>query len=180
MKELQCKELVQTYDKEDIKNLWKKIQNNEDTPFEKGKALEYLIIRAFELDGAEVEYPYSIRKNGVQVEQIDGLIHFEYLSCLIECKDHSDNVNVEPLAKMRSQLLRRPSSTIGSIFSINGFTQPAIILASYMAPQTILLWEQTEIDYVINEGNIADSLKEKYRMCIKECICDFNTKPLLS
>jgi hypothetical protein len=178
MTDLDYKTLIQSFNWTTLKQFLKKILDKEETTFTSGKALEYLIIRAFELSGAEVDYPYSVRKEGQEIEQIDGLVNAENLYCLIECKNEYEKTNVEPLAKMRSQLLRRPNSVIGSVFSVSGFTKPAIILASYMAPQTILLWERTEIEFVIENECILQSLQLKYKMYVKECIADFNTKKL--
>jgi hypothetical protein len=48
----------------DLSRLWEGI-NARDTPgWEPGKAFEYLVLRAFELDGAEVKYPYVARLFG--------------------------------------------------------------------------------------------------------------------
>ena len=67
-----------------------------------GKALGYLIIRAFELDGASVRWPYDTEMHGEVVEQIDGAIVAAGLHCLIECKDESKPSAIAPLAKMRN------------------------------------------------------------------------------
>lgn len=81
-----------------------------------------------------------------ELEQIDSTIYSDGLACLVESKDLAQRVNIEPLAKMRNQLLRRVVATIGIIFSGNGFTYAAIALARYIAPQTILLWTGDEIE----------------------------------
>lgn len=172
------RKIIETYDWGKLKELWNKIKEGEKTEFAEGKAFEYLIIRAFKLSGAEVEYPFLVKKDNQVIEQIDGIIHYRHLSCLVECKDWSRKVDFAVLAKMRSQLLRRPSSVIGTIFSTGGFTETAIILSAYMAPQTILLWEKTEIEYLIEKQNFAEALLVKYKMYIKEGTADFNTASL--
>ncbi len=169
---------IQKLDKIGLQDFWEQIKDRNTPDWASGKAFEYFIIRAFEIDGAEVSYPFEIWKEGKQIEQIDGVVYFKSISCLIECKDYDEvKINFTPLAKMRSQLLRRPSSTIGSVFSVNGFTEPAIILASYTAPQTILLWEGTEIEHVLN-NNICNALETKLRFYTERCIPDFNTKTI--
>jgi len=173
------KNKIQLLDINNLQKLWEQIKKRKTPGWPAGKAFEYLIIRAFEIGGAEVSYPFEIFKDGKQIEQIDGVIYFQGISCIIECKDfEKDKTDFTPLAKMRSQLLRRPSSTIGSMFALNGFTESAIILASHIAPQTILLWEGTEIEYVLNANNICNSFIIKYKWYIERCIPDFNTKTL--
>lgn len=135
-----------------IRALWQAIEQRETLDWDPGKALEYLIVRAFQLEGAEVLYSYSVSIEGEEAEQIDGIIYTYGLACIIECKDSADRVNVEPIAKMRNQLLRRPSATIGAIFSRSGFTDPALTLAQFNAPQTILLWDADEIDFALKHA----------------------------
>jgi len=160
----------------DLVQFWEKVKQKDTPLWQNGKALEYLIIRAFELNGANVSYPYEIYKNGKPFEQIDWFVYVNNLSCLIECKDYeNEKADFTPLAKIRSQLLRRPSQTIASIFCLAGFTEPATILATYAAPQTILLWEGSEINYVLNNNCICDSLTKKYKVFTERCVPDYNT-----
>ena len=101
-----------------------------------------MILRAFELEGATVHWPFSVRSplGGSEViEQIDGLTLADGIYCLIETKDHQEAINFEPIAKMRNQLLRRPAGTVGLIFAKNGFSEAAQQLACFVFPQTILL-----------------------------------------
>lgn len=106
---------VEALDREALVEMWRAIQRQNTPEWESGKAFEYLTLRAFQLEGADVVYPYSVRFGGEEVEQIDGFIYADSLSCLIECKDQQGNVNIEPIAKMRNQLMRRHASTIGGI-----------------------------------------------------------------
>lgn len=178
-KEEEYKRRVQSLDLGGLRELWDKILQRNTLRWKQGKALEYLIIRAFEIGGAKVSYPYSVfDRSGSELEQLDGCVHLPSLSCLIECKDfENDKVDFAPLAKMRSQLLRRPAATIGCIFSTSGFTEPAVTLASHVAPQTILLWEQSEVEFVLGrEGLICESLLSKYQYYIEKCVPDFNTR----
>ncbi len=143
--------------------LWQDIQDNNTPDWADGKALEYFILRCFEKEGAEVRYPYSVSN----VEQIDGIIYIENIACVIECKDETKEkslpLNFEPIAKLRSQLMRRPSSVIGSIFSRRGFSIPAMSLLNTIQPQTILLWENSEIDYCLKNKMFCTVLLKKYR-----------------
>jgi hypothetical protein len=142
---------IRSYNWDELTLLWQAIVTGNTPDWEAGKALEYVIMRAFQLDGAEVIYPYRVVIAGEETEQIDGLVYTDGLACLIECKDLTSKVNIEPIAKMRNQLLGRPGATIGAIFSRSGFTDPALILAQFNAPQTILLWDVDEIEYALRE-----------------------------
>ncbi|MCP4697436.1 MAG: hypothetical protein GY862_11370 [Gammaproteobacteria bacterium] len=44
----------------DLDALWTTIQQRDTSGWESGKALEYLILRAFQLDNAEIRWPYRI------------------------------------------------------------------------------------------------------------------------
>ena len=173
---------VEAYTREDLHALWSAILQQKTSDWERGKALEYLILRAFQLEQAEVRWPYRVRfqASGEELEQIDGVIYLGELACLVECKDHSNgggqkkNINFEPIAKMRSQLMRRPAATIGSIFSSGGFTEPALTLANFIYPQTILLWNGEEIAFCLQTRTFNQSLTTKYRKCIEFGIHDYD------
>src|SRR5947209_18388617 len=89
----------------ELQTLWNAIERRDTPGWETGKALEYLVIRAFELDGAQVRWPYAVQLFGEDVEEIDGVVYYAGLSCLAECKDLSENVAIGPIAKLRNQLL---------------------------------------------------------------------------
>ena len=161
--ELEYQARVKNFTWTDLKTLWDAIENGDTPGWDDGKALEYLILKSFSLSGAEVRWPYSVKLLGAEIEQIDGFVHFKGVSCLIECKDYSTrsdgtirkkNVNFEPIAKLRNQLMRRPSATIGSIFSSGGFTDPAQTLINFTFPQTILTWTGAEIEYCLGKKDL--------------------------
>jgi hypothetical protein len=173
---LEYQKRIEQYDEALILQLWEQISSKNTTGWEPGKAFEYLILRAFQLKGAEVRYPYSVQLHGEVVEQIDGAIYWNNMNCIIECKDYqrSGRVSFEPIAKLRNQLLRRPAPTIGCLFSTTEYTEPAVTLAGFVAPQTILLWEGAEIDYLIKLGDICKALELKYRAYVEEGEPKFN------
>src|SRR3954470_17424308 len=88
-----------------------------------GKALEHLVVRAFKLGALDAEYPYHVPPGGRILEQIDGAIFMEGQCFLIECKDE-DATDIEAISKLRIQLLRRPESTLGCVFTRQRFTGP--------------------------------------------------------
>jgi hypothetical protein len=92
----------------------------------------------------------------------------------VESKDQANPVNVEPLAKMRNQLLRRPAAAVGMLFSRSGFTSSALTLSQYFAPQTLLLWEGNEIQYVLHSKKICAGLRAKYKNAIRDGFGEYN------
>lgn len=167
---------ISTFQWDDLLRLWEEIETGDTPGWESGKAFEYLVLRAFQLDGAEVRFPYRVELYGAEVEQIDGAVHYQSHSCLVECKDTVDRVNIEPIAKLRNQLSRRPVGTLGLIFSRNGFTDPASLLTQFLTPQTILLWGGDEVRYALENKTIGDLLLLKYRFCVEEGIPEYNVK----
>jgi hypothetical protein len=160
----------------DLRSLWAAIERRDTPDWEPGKAFEYLVLRAFQLDGADIRWPYSVRLFDEELEQIDGVIYYSGLSCLVESKDFvKDAVDTAPIAKLRNQLLRRPSGTLGAMFSRTGFTGPARNLSYFALPQTILLWNGREIQYGLEQETIGRSLTLKYRACVEEGLTDYNT-----
>lgn len=172
-----------TYTWDDIDTLWLAIQEGNTPEWEDGKAFEFMILRAFELSGAEVCWPYSVSFMDVNnLEQIDGQVYVDGLAVMIESKDHSKetgekkNVSFDPIAKMRSQLARRPTNLIGCIFSAGGYTVPAQILINFTKPETILSWSGLEVAYCISKRNFTKFLKIKYRKCLQYGIRDFDVR----
>ena len=135
--------------------LWEQICARDTPNWPVGKALEHLIIRAFQLSGADVEWPYKVLMDGEEVEQIDGMVRVDHITCLIETKDGASAVSIEPIVKLRNQLMRRPAGVIGSVFSFGGFTSPALALAQFVAPQAVLLWPGEEIAEVLSQQDFA-------------------------
>lgn len=164
-----------------LRQLWAAIKERETPDWPPGKAFEHLVLQAFKLDGAEVRWPYTVRRvgpvaSGESIEEIDGAVYAKGLWCLVQSKDTQDKATVEPIAKLRNQLLRRPSPAIGLLFSVGGFTYPAQLLAGFLAPQTILLWNRDDIEYCLKNKRICDPLLLKYRACIQEGRVDYNLR----
>ncbi len=162
-----------------LRGLWAEIQSGLSPGWEGGEALEYLVIRAFELDPEEsaiVRYPYEVSLFGEKVEEIDGAVHLPGLSCLVESKDWGRNIAIGPVVKMRSQLLRRPAGTIGILFARRTFTRPAVYLAHFMMPQAVLLWSEYELQFALSEGKICRFLRLKHRVCCEFGIPDYDIR----
>jgi len=166
--------MIQALDHSQLVGLWEAIDAGDTPDWEPGKAFEYAVLRAFELEGAQVTWPYGVELGGEEVEQIDGVIYAAGQACLVESKRHSQPLNVEPIAKLRNQLSRRPAATIGLVFSYNGFAEPARLLTRYLAPQTILLWDGGEIGYALRSLGMVHGLRVKFRYAVEQGTPDYN------
>jgi hypothetical protein len=159
---------IRLLDWEGLADLWDRSARGQVPGWPPGKAFEYLILRAFELDGATVRWPFEVTLHDSVIEQIDGAVYAGYLSCLVEVKDSTSAVDVAVLAKLRAQLARRPAGVIGAVFSRTGFTNSAYALAGYFAPQTVLLWSGDEVEECLRQESIAVTLLAKYRECVEK------------
>lgn len=163
------------YSNDELQELWGRISSGEAVHgWPSGRAFEYLVLRAFELEGADVAWPFRVDLDGEVVEEIDGAVYCEGLACLIEAKHWNAPVGFEPIAKLRNQLLRRPSSAIGVVFGIHGFTEPAKTLTRFTLPQTVPLWEGAELEYALRTQSMRAGLLRKYRYAVERGIPDFN------
>jgi hypothetical protein len=163
-----------------LQKLWEDITSGKVDPWwPKGKAFEYLIVRMFELDEAQVTWPYSVDLFGGKAkEQIDGAARFAGLYWLIESKDEDDNIAVDPIAKLRNQMLRRPWGTIGLVFTSTKFTPSAVLMTHFALPQPLLLWTGAEVEYALRRMKICVFAQEKYRNCVEHGMVDFNITEL--
>lgn len=159
-------ERVRRLDWPGLRALWRRIEAG-TSGWPPGKAMEHLVLRAFELSGAEVRWPFNVELDGEVVEQIDGVVYVDSFSCLVECKDTADETKVEVVAKLRNQLLRRHAGAIGLLFSRSGFAPATTSLTRYLAPQTILLWTGEEIAYFLEQEDFCTALRKKYRRSIE-------------
>jgi hypothetical protein len=158
---------VRALDWNGLRRLWLRIRAGQTPGWPPGKAFEHLVLRAFELENAEVRWPYVVYHGGEPVEQLDGAVYVSGLACIVETKDTAGLVDVTALAKLRNQLARRPAATIGLFFSRSGFTDAAISLVGYFPPQTVLLWTGNEMDYLLEQQAFLEGLELKYRSAIE-------------
>jgi hypothetical protein len=167
-------EKLDSWDK--LSHFWQEIQNNsiDESIWAPGKAFEFFILRCFEIDGAEVTYPYEVEILNKVVEQIDGAIYYKGVNCLIESKDYTSAIDITPIAKLRSQLMRRPAATIGCVFVKSGFSPSAITLTKFMFPQTILLWNGLEVDYAVETKKFCDYLYLKFKQAVEHGVLDLD------
>lgn len=155
---------IRSYNWPKLRKFWSQIKDGNTPGWSNGKALEYLLVRAFDLDGAEVVYPYNNTIHNAK-EQFDGYVYVRELGAgfLIECKDWSDNVSFDQLAKLHGRLTYRMPSTYGIFLSKNGFSASALELIFMMHPHNILLWSFNDIDECFKNHKFMKALKYKYQ-----------------
>ncbi len=172
---------IQKYDGPALLKLWRDHHSGKHVKsiWEPGKLFEYVVLRAFQLEGATIRWPYSVKFGNETIEQIDGAVSIDNYNILIECKDWEKSVSIEPFSKMRNQLMQRPAGVIGCIFSRSGYTDPAIALSRFCAPQTKLLWQNDELECCIEKSKMKEGLAMKLRMAAEEFIYFYNVKPSL-
>ncbi|MFY0526244.1 restriction endonuclease [Archangium gephyra] len=152
-------------------DLWKQLRDAQSLEsWPPGKAFEYLILRAFQLEGAQVIWPYR----GLW-EQVDGAIYVDGLSCLVECKHWREPVDFNPIAKFKVRVDRRPPAALGLMFSVSGFTEPAL-RESYAQPlRNVLLWHGRDISLALR-GGMRAALGAKWRKAVEEAQVDYELK----
>ena len=106
----ECESRIQELDWDGLRTLWDAIARRDTYGWEEGRAFDYLVLRAFQLDRARIRWPYWVSIGGETMEQIDGAVHWRTLSCLVESKDFlEDPVNIEPIAKLRNYEMKSPA-----------------------------------------------------------------------
>lgn len=171
---------IKEMDWRQLNRLWARIKRRRDrsvsTPKggkSDGKELEHLVVRGFQLSGAEVVWPFMVKTRGTAphvTEQLDGAVHVEHLSCIIECKDHRADVKAEPVAKLQAQLRRRPPATVGIVFSSRSFTPGAVYTATFGAGAPVLLWPGSAIDRSLSNEDFAAELRMRYRYFVEQSL----------
>jgi len=159
---------IRVLDWHGIQEMWKSVRMGATPGWEPGRAFEHLILRAFELDGATVRWPYTVERYDQLVEQIDGAVYAGCLSCLVEAKDTARAVSFDAVGKLRQQLSRRPVGVVGLLFSRTGFTEPAVTLARFLAPQNVLLWTGNDLTMALERRSMLRALEAKYRHSVED------------
>ena len=155
--------------------LWGQIQAKNTPGWDPGKALEYLILRAFQIDGATVKWPYQVTSGRGTIEQIDGVVYADSITSIFECKNLKGALDYDAIAILHHQLQRRPPGVIGCCFSTSGFTLPALDL-TIRGRQEIALWDNDDIDYALRGRKMRKALVAKYRYCVEHTMPDLNLR----
>jgi len=174
-KEAEYRQRISRLDIGDLRRMWEVLCSRDNLPgWPPGRALEYLVLRAFQLEGAEVTWPYEVRRNGVLLEQVDGAVYCDGLTCLIETKAHSEPIDFLAISRMKTRLLRRPRTVIGAVFGIGEFSRAAILLTENLPPPDVLLWRGRELAWALQRQAMREGLNRKMRHAIEEGFADFD------
>lgn len=139
-------------------------------PQQAGAVFETWVLEAFRLSGADVFPPYTSRlKTGLQSkEQIDGLVISDWQGLLIESKFWPEHkVDFGPIALMHVRVEQRPASTLGLFFAPFGYSPAALESASELRPLRVLLFDRSDLDWGLNQHNMMNAVREKWRMAVK-------------
>lgn len=137
-----------------------------------GKALEYLVLRAFDLernrrsDVQDVKYPFHKNTEGKQEQQIDGYIRTLRCCFLEECKDKKYKTKESDLSQLYTRVSCRPDTVVGLFFSMGGYTPSAI--KSNENQCHIILWDREDIEYCFDNMCFVDCLNYKLDMAEQE------------
>jgi hypothetical protein len=171
---------AERWSRKDLVALWEKIREREKIQdWADGRTLEYIVMRAFQLDGARIRWPYGVtypQKFGT-MEQNDGLVYCAGRAFLMECKDLSEPAAIEAIAKLRFRLEGRPPGTMGVLVSIRNFTVPTEVFAQFATPLNVLLWGRADLDLALrNDGWMTHVLEQKLEYSIEEGLPTYSLK----
>ncbi len=154
--------------------MWGRLQEGPLGDWPEGFALEFLVLRAFQLEGAEVTWPFQVWQDDVLLEQLDGALYFDGLSCLVETKDRARPLDYMTIARLKAQLLRRPRWAFGAVFSDSGFSRSALSMAQMLPPPDVLLWRGTEIERALRARRFREFMKQKLRYAVEHGFSDLD------
>lgn len=155
---------ARAWERADLLRIWDAIKAGQSIAgWPPGKAFEYLVVRAFEIEGARVLWPFEVvypQKFGT-MEQVDGVVYLGERAFLLESKNQSEAMAVEAVARLRMRLESRPPGTMGVLFSVQNFTLPTEVFAQFATPLNVLLWENTDLDLALTNASMVASLRTK-------------------
>lgn len=169
-------ERVKDYGWSDVAALWDDVLDCRTPEWDSGKALEYVVLKGFELSGATVRWPYAVTLlESTHVEQIDGMVYVAGIAAMVECKDFATSSNRarlsvghDPIAKLQGRLTRRPSTLVGCLFTSGRYSEAAILMSHFTKPATILCRNGDDIAQCVSRRDFAGALTHKYRACLEE------------
>ncbi len=118
-------------------------------------------------------WPYEVRRNGVLLEQVDGAVYCDGVTCLIETKDQASPIDFMAISRMKVRLQRRPRTVIGAVFSTGEFTRTAVQLTESLPPPDVLLWDGVDIEWALLRRGMREGLRQKLRHAIEQGFADF-------
>jgi hypothetical protein len=147
-----------------------------------GDVFERWLLEAFRLSGMVGHYAFRVpfRGSGSTREQIDGLLFDGWAGFLIESKFWTKKVDFGPIALLDFAVGTRPVGTLGLFFSGFGYTAAALESAQLLRPIRVLLFDQEDLDWALDEkalkgssatkgfrGRMAEMVKRKWMLAVK-------------
>lgn len=155
---------AKAWSREDLLRIWESVKAGERVSgWPPGKAFEYVVVRAFDLEGAKVIWPFEVtypQKFGT-MEQVDGVVYLGERAFLLESKDLSEPAAATELARLRMRLESRAPGTMGVLFSTQNFTLPVEVFAQFAAPLNVLLWGRNDLNVALMDGSMVTGLRAK-------------------
>jgi hypothetical protein len=141
----------------------------EGNPQRRGKALESVLNRLFEVEGILVREAFTITGDhgeGV-VEQIDGVIELDGALYLVEVKWLAEPLGKEATAPHLVRVFNR-GDVRGLLVSASGFTAPAVTgHRDALAHKVVVLCELRELVLLLEQqGDLKGLLLEKVRAAV--------------
>jgi hypothetical protein len=102
------------------------------------------------------------------------VIYFDGATCLVEAKNVTGPVDAVAILKLKSQLLRRPRTTLGALFITGEFSEAASTLVEMLPPPDVLLWRGEEIDLALRGQRLLDGMRRKLRHAVETGFADLN------
>ncbi|MBM3459051.1 MAG: hypothetical protein FJX77_11040 [Armatimonadetes bacterium] len=59
------------------------------------------------------------------------------------------------------------------VFARSGYTDPAKVLARFIAPLSVLLWEFRELELAMEKNRLREGLAIKYRYAVEQGMPDY-------
>jgi hypothetical protein len=155
---------ARAWSREELVRMWERIRAREPIDgWQAGKAFEYVVVQAFQLEKARVRWPYQVtypQRFGA-MEQVDGMVYLGERAFLLESKDLSEPAAIESVARLRLRLESRPPGTMGVLFSVRDFTLPTEVFTQFATPLNVLLWGSEDLDTALGNGTMVAGLRAK-------------------
>lgn len=158
------------WSRQDLLGNWALIKKRKEVSgWAPGKAFEYLVIRAFALEGMDVRWPFEVTypQRWGTMEQMDGVVYVDKRPFLVESKDMSEPIAIEAIAKLRFRLERRPPGTMALLFSVGGFSTATEVFAQFASPLNVLLWTGSDMDAALRSATVVAGLRQKLAYAIE-------------
>lgn len=142
----------------------------ETDPYRRGKLLEPVLGRLFEIAGCRVREAFVVRAVGAGViEQIDGIVELDGSLYLVEVKWYRERLGTNEIAPALVRIFGRAEAR-GIILSASGFSEPAVVeAANALAHKVVVLCELEEVVMLLERGaDPVEWLREKVHAAIAD------------